>query len=87
MNTPPVAGVHLQFGADASSEVVVSWHSLQPVGWPRVLLGTRDGDFQRTIDAETVSYTDAKSGQIVYAHHARISRLRPAREYLYARRA
>jgi len=84
MNTPPVAGVHLQFGADASSEVVVSWHSLQPVAWPRVLLGTRDGDFQRTIDAETVSYSDAKSGQIVYAHHARISRLRPAREYLYA---
>jgi hypothetical protein len=25
--TPPVAGLHLQFGADASSEMVVSWHS------------------------------------------------------------
>src|SRR5258708_40186435 len=28
---PPVAGLHLQFGADASSEMVVSWHTLQPV--------------------------------------------------------
>ena len=26
------AGLHLQFGADASREVVVSWHTLQPVG-------------------------------------------------------
>lgn len=29
--TPTVAGLHLQFGADASSEVTVSWHALQPV--------------------------------------------------------
>ena len=28
---PPVAGLHTQFGADASSEVTVSWHTLQPV--------------------------------------------------------
>ena len=32
--TPPVAGLHLQFGADASSEMVVSWpmrrHSARP---------------------------------------------------------
>ena len=27
--TPPVAGLHLQFGSDASSEMVVSWHTLQ----------------------------------------------------------
>ena len=31
VTTPPVAGLHLQFGADASSEIVVSWHTLQPV--------------------------------------------------------
>ena len=36
---PPVAGLHLQFGADASSEIVVSWHTLQPVRRARVLLG------------------------------------------------
>ena len=37
--TPPVAGLHLQFGADASSEMVVSWHTLQSVRNPRVVLG------------------------------------------------
>ena len=40
--TPPVAGLHLQFGADASSEMVVSWHALQPVRNPRVVLGRLD---------------------------------------------
>jgi hypothetical protein len=41
--TPPVAGLHLQFGADAASEMVVSWHTLQPVRRPRVLVGRIDG--------------------------------------------
>ena len=45
--TPPVAGVHLQFGADASSEMVVSWHTLQPVRTPRVVLGRLDGKLER----------------------------------------
>ncbi|MDX6212564.1 MAG: hypothetical protein QOF82_1651, partial [Frankiales bacterium] len=82
--TPRVAGLHLQFGADASREVVVSWHSLQPVKTPQVLL-TRLG--RPTVDrfrATTVSYTDGKSGQVVYAHHARISGLRADTEYTYA---
>ncbi len=84
VTTPRVAGLHLQFGADASSQVVVSWHSLQPVAWPRVLMGSADGRFERTVDAVTVSYTDAKSGQVVYAHHASVSHLHPATDYLYA---
>jgi 3',5'-cyclic AMP phosphodiesterase CpdA len=82
--TPPVAGLHLQFGADAASEVVVSWHSLQPVGHPRVLLGRLDGKLEQTVAAEIVSYTDAKSGQTVYAQHATLARLRPDSAYLYA---
>src|SRR5690242_3142826 len=40
---PPVTGLHLQFGDDASFEMVVSWISLEPVANPRVLLGHRDG--------------------------------------------
>src|SRR4051812_26292660 len=82
--TPRVGGLHLQFGADASREVVVSWHTLQPVRTPQVLL-TRLG--RATVDrfrAQTVSYTDAKSGVVVYAHHARISGLRADTEYTYA---
>src|SRR5580693_9042136 len=81
--TPPVAGLHLQFGADASSRMVVSWHSLQPVGRPRVLLGRLDGRLEQTVEARTVSYADAKSGKTVYAHHAKLDGLRPGAAYLY----
>src|SRR5205823_7221773 len=54
--TPPVAGLHLQYGADASSEMVVSWHTLQSVRSPRVVLGRLDGALERVIDAKEVSY-------------------------------
>ncbi len=80
--TPPVAGLHLQFGADAAGEVVASWHTLQPVTGARVLLGTQVG-YLHSVPATTETYTDAKSGQVVYAHHARLEGLRADREYLY----
>lgn len=83
MATPPVAGLHLQFGADASAEMVVSWHTLQPVRNARVMVGRLDGALEQTAMAKTVSYTDAKSGQVVYAHHAKIDKLRPDSAYLY----
>src|SRR5580693_7389114 len=63
--TPPVAGLHLQFGADASSEMVVSWHTLQPVRNPRVMLGRLDGKLDQSVNAKPVNYTDAKSGRVV----------------------
>ena len=81
--TPLVAGLHLQFGADASSEMVVSWHTLQSVRNPRVVLGRLDGKFEQTVEGKATSYTDAKSGQIVYAYHARLGELRPNFTYLY----
>jgi len=80
---PPVTGLHLQFGADASSEMVVSWHTLQSVRNPRVILGTLDGQLDRIIEAKETSYTDAKSGQVVYAYHAKIDQLRANSAYLY----
>jgi 3',5'-cyclic AMP phosphodiesterase CpdA len=81
--TPPVAGLHLQFGADASSEMVVSWHTLQPVQNPRVVLGNLDGKLEQTVEAKLASYTDAKSGQIVYAYHAKLGGLQADFAYLY----
>jgi phosphodiesterase/alkaline phosphatase D-like protein len=82
--TPPVAGLHLQFGADASSEMVVSWHSLQPVCDPQVLLGRLDGKLEQTVKASEASYTDAKGGKTVYAYHAKLGGLRADTAYLYA---
>jgi len=60
-----VAGLHLQFGADAASEVVVSWHNLARVRRPRVLWGTPEGGFGRVSEAKTVTYRDAQSGAVV----------------------
>lgn len=80
---PTVAGLHLQFGADASAEMTVSWHTLAPVKNPRVMLGHIDGRLAQVVPAATRSYTDGKSGQVVYAHHARIGRLAPDTSYLY----
>ena len=81
--TPPVAGLHLQFGSDASSEMVVSWHTLQSVRNPRVVLGRLDGALERVVEAKETSYTDAKSGRVVYAYHAKIDRLQANSPYLY----
>jgi 3',5'-cyclic AMP phosphodiesterase CpdA len=81
---PPVAGLHLQFGADASAEVVASWHTLEPVRNPRVFLGHLDGRLLRAIEAETRSYLDAKSGKVVHAYHAPIGGLEPNQNYIYA---
>src|SRR6516165_654556 len=75
--TPPVAGLHLQFGADASSVTVVSWHTLQSVRNPRIVIGRLDGALERVVEAKEVNYTDAKAGQVVYVYHAKIDRLQP----------
>jgi Purple acid Phosphatase, N-terminal domain/Calcineurin-like phosphoesterase len=83
-STPPVAGLHLQFGADASSEIVVSWHTLQPARRPRVLLGLLDGKLEQTVEANEARYTDAKSSQVVYVYHAKLGRLQADTTYLYA---
>jgi hypothetical protein len=83
-SVPPVTGLHLQFGADAATEIVVSWHALQPLRQPRVVVGRLDGKLEQVVPARQTSYTDAKSKQVVYACHARISGLRPDSAFLYA---
>src|SRR5262249_52448851 len=70
---PDVHGVHLQFGADASREVVVSWSTPQSVARPRVLFGRPGAGFGRAVDAETVTYVDAASRTEVFIHHARVT--------------
>ena len=80
----PVAGLHLQFGEDSTSEVIVSWHSLEPVTKPRVLLGLMNGSLQKTVDAAVRNYVDAKSSQTVYTYHAALTGLKAHTEYMYA---
>ncbi|MFD5124090.1 purple acid phosphatase family protein [Streptomyces sp. NPDC058385] len=81
---PPVSGLHLQFGADTAREVVVSWQTPVPVRRPRVMLGTPAHGLGSEVAARTSFYKDAKSGQSIYVHHARLRRLRPGTDYVYA---
>jgi 3',5'-cyclic AMP phosphodiesterase CpdA len=81
---PPVAGVHLQFGKNAGTEVVVSWHTTEAVRNPRVMLGTPTSGFGRTVAAETRTYRDAKSSNEVRVNHARLTNLTPDTDYVYA---
>jgi hypothetical protein len=48
------------------------------------VLGHLDGRLEQTVEASAIRYTDAKSGQVVYAHHTMLERPRAEFNYLYA---
>ncbi|OJZ64513.1 hypothetical protein BRW65_28990 [Mycobacterium paraffinicum] len=81
---PPVTGLHLQFGRQAGSEVVVSWHTVDAIRNPRVMYGTPASGLGRTVAAETRTYRDAKSNTEVRVNHARLTGLTPDTDYVYA---
>ncbi|MDT5235492.1 MAG: hypothetical protein QOF47_1479, partial [Mycobacterium sp.] len=81
---PRVGGLHLQYGADAASEVVVSWHTAAAVNNPRVMVGTPGDGVGRTVAAETVTYRDAASRTEIRVHHTKLTGLAPDSDYVYA---
>jgi hypothetical protein len=89
LRQPAVAGapapeqLHVQFGADASRQIAVSWAAATRVVRPRLRLGTRSGGFGDQIDVEERVYTEALSGQPVYTYHARLEDLHPDTAYAY----
>ena len=76
-------GVHLQFGADASREVVVSWSTATSVARPRVRLGRAALGWGSTVPADTRAYVDGTSKKQALTHHARLDGLRPDTSYVY----
>lgn len=64
--------------------MTASWSTDRPVRRPRVQLGTLEGGFGHTVEAETRTYTDGTSGRTVYTHHARMHDLHPGTTYTYA---
>jgi hypothetical protein len=70
--------IHLTWGENPATSVVVSWASPEPATRPRVRIG------QRVILAEPRQYTDGINGETVWTYHARIDGLRPGATYAYA---
>jgi 3',5'-cyclic AMP phosphodiesterase CpdA len=81
---PRVGGLHLEFGKNASTDVVVSWHTTDAVNNPRVMLGTPTDGFGTVVKAETRTYRDAKSNTEIRVNHARLCNLTPDSDYVYA---
>jgi len=84
LGAPPVEGLHLTFGDDPARSMNVSWSTDGTVRNPRVTYGTAEGGHGRTVQAQTVTYTDGASGRAVYLHHARLTGLAPDTFYTYA---
>ena len=80
---PPVQGLHLTFGADPSTQMVVSWITDGAVDKPQVHYGTLKDGFGSSASAQTRTYVDGKSGRTVHVHHAALNRLKPATDYVY----
>lgn len=75
--------VHLQFGADAATEMSVSWATAATVQRPRVRFGTASGGLGAGVDAVTRTYRESATGAEIYTHHASMSRLVPSTAYVY----
>jgi hypothetical protein len=69
--------IHLTWGEDPATSIVVSWASPGPATRPRVRIG------QRVIVAEPRHYTDGLNGETVWTYHARVGGLRPGATYGY----
>jgi hypothetical protein len=70
--------IHLTWGDQPGTGVVVSWASPGQAVRARVRIG------QRVIGAESRPYTDGISGETVWTYHARVGGLRPGATYAYA---
>jgi 3',5'-cyclic AMP phosphodiesterase CpdA len=76
--------VHVQFGADASTQVAVSWVSPGgPPAAPRLRLGPAAGSARHEVPAIERTYTEALTGELVRAYHARAGGLEPDTRYVF----
>ncbi|HEX9035195.1 MAG TPA: metallophosphoesterase family protein [Streptosporangiaceae bacterium] len=80
---PAPGQLHVQFGADATSEVAVSWATPAAVSRPRLRLGTGSAGYGLEVAAEERTYTEALTGETVWTYHARLERLSPDTQYVY----
>jgi hypothetical protein len=70
--------VHLTWGDEFASSVIVSWASPGEARHPRVVV-----DGHAIVPAVQRGYTDGLNGETVWTYHARLVRLRPGSHYSY----
>jgi 3',5'-cyclic AMP phosphodiesterase CpdA len=75
--------IHLTFGDDPSSTVVVSWACSAQAVNPRAVVRGSTGGSRAVIHAVQRTYTDGLSGQTVFTYHARLTGLQPGSKIAY----
>jgi hypothetical protein len=75
--------IHLTWGHDPATSVVISWASQAQAVRPRVHFGD-SRFFGFTAPAIQKTYTDGLNGQTVFTYHARLEGLRPDTEFHYS---
>ena len=80
---PPPEGLHVQFGADAASQVAVSWTAPAPASRPRLRLGEAATGPGLEVPARERTYTDALTGETTCTYHATVGGLAPGTAYVY----
>jgi hypothetical protein len=80
---PAPEQVHLQFGADAATQIAVSWAAPAAAVRPRLRAGRADSGLGLDVPAEERVYTEALTGQTVYTYHARLGNLAPDTAFAY----
>jgi hypothetical protein len=80
---PPPQQIHVQFGADAATQIAVSWAAPAPAARPRLRVGPAGGGYGREVLAEERAYTDALTGEVVHTYHASLAGLPPGTAFGY----
>jgi hypothetical protein len=75
--------IHLTWGEDPSSSVVVSWVSPGPAANPRLRVKSSKSP-ARSVPALQRVYTDGMNGETVYSYHATLRGLEPDAAFEYA---
>src|SRR5690349_8982713 len=80
---PAPEQLHVQFGADAARQAVVSWATPEGGARPRLRFGTANGGLGSEVRAVTRTYRDHATKREIHTHHAVLDGLDPSTEYRY----
>jgi hypothetical protein len=86
---PPPGQLHVQYGADAATQIAVSWAAPARVARARLRLrlrlrlGQAGNGLGVEVPAEERVYRETMTGQTVFTYHARVANLTPDTAFVY----